>query len=134
MPSPVLDFTDTPPGSPANGDRYVVGPSPSGAWSGHANEYAVYLGSAWTFRAPIEGDVVFDQTAKFTKSYRNSAWSALAFGVAYTFADATARTAVGTYYTEDVGRLAWQQSDDTIWMLKSVASPGTSATPTWIPV
>lgn len=134
MPSPVINFTNTPPGSPANGDRYVCGTSPTGAWSGQANKYATYLGSAWEFRTPIAGDVAFDQTAKKFKTYQNSAWSNLGFGVAYTFADSTARTATGTYYSEDVGKLAWQQSDDTAWLLKTVTSPGASATPTWVQV
>lgn len=75
MPSPVKNFTNTPPGSPANGDRYVCGTSPTGAWSGQANKYATYLGSAWEFRTPIEGDLVYDQTADTHKVYDGSAWN-----------------------------------------------------------
>ncbi len=51
-----------------------------------------------------------------------------------TFANATLRTAVGSYATTDVGKIAWQTDDDTLWLLKSVSSPGGSATPTWIQV
>lgn len=75
MPSPVLNFTNTPPGSPADGDRYVCGTSPTGAWSGQANKYATRLGGAWEFRAPIEGDLVYDQTADAHKLYDGSAWN-----------------------------------------------------------
>ena len=40
---------NTPPGSPANGARYIVGTAPTGAWAGQANKLARYLDSAWQF-------------------------------------------------------------------------------------
>lgn len=52
----------------------------------------------------------------------------------WTFADSTARTAVGTYANGDVGKFARQTSDNSVWMLTAVTSPGSSATPTWIQV
>lgn len=39
---------NTPPGSPAAGDVYIVGTSPTGAWAGRANAVAVYYGG-WKF-------------------------------------------------------------------------------------
>lgn len=75
MPSPVKNFTNTPPGSPANGDRYVCGTSPTGAWSGQANKYATYLTSAWEFRTPIEGELVYDQNGDVHRLYDGSAWN-----------------------------------------------------------
>ena len=44
-----------PPGSPAEGARYIVGSSPTGAWSGHADEVAAYQDGAWMLYAPVEG-------------------------------------------------------------------------------
>lgn len=41
--------TNTPPGSPAAGDAYVVGTSPTGAWAGRANCVTIYSGTAWDF-------------------------------------------------------------------------------------
>lgn len=41
--------SNTPPGSPVEGSRYVVGPSPTGAWAGQANKLARFLNSAWAF-------------------------------------------------------------------------------------
>lgn len=35
-----------PPASPAEGARYIVAPSPTGAWSGHANHIAAYQDGA----------------------------------------------------------------------------------------
>lgn len=40
---------NSPPGSPAEGDRYIVGTLPSGAWSGHAGQLARYESAAWHF-------------------------------------------------------------------------------------
>jgi hypothetical protein len=41
--------TNTPPGSPANGARYIVGTAPTGAWAGRANQVAQWLDGAWRF-------------------------------------------------------------------------------------
>lgn len=41
--------TDTPHASPNEGDRFVVGTSPNGAWSGQANKLARFLDGAWHF-------------------------------------------------------------------------------------
>lgn len=40
---------DTPPGSPSEGDVYVVGTSPTGAWAGRANTIAGFFLGSWIF-------------------------------------------------------------------------------------
>lgn len=40
---------NSPPGSPAEGARYIVGTAPTGAWAGQANKLARYLDTAWEF-------------------------------------------------------------------------------------
>lgn len=40
---------NAPPGSPSDGDSYVLGAAPTGAWAGRANCLAVYVGGAWSF-------------------------------------------------------------------------------------
>ena len=40
-----------PPGSPVNGDRYIVGASATGAWATHDDELAIYR-DGWKFYAP----------------------------------------------------------------------------------
>jgi hypothetical protein len=45
----------TPPGSPTNGDLYIVGPSgASGTWAGHEKDLAYYR-SGWVFYNAFEG-------------------------------------------------------------------------------
>ena len=40
---------NTPPGSPTNGDVYIVGSAPTDAWAGKANKVAIYTTNVWTF-------------------------------------------------------------------------------------
>jgi hypothetical protein len=40
---------NTPPASPTNGARYIVGAAPTTAWSGQANKLARWLDGAWQF-------------------------------------------------------------------------------------
>lgn len=44
-----------PPGSPAQGDRYLVPAGATGGWAGHDGEIAVYDLNAWVFQAPVAG-------------------------------------------------------------------------------
>ena len=45
----------SPPGSPADGNRYIVAASPTGAWSGQAGKIAAWQDGAWAFYTPREG-------------------------------------------------------------------------------
>lgn len=66
---------DTPPGSPTNGQRWHVGASPTGAWSGQAGKIAVRANSTWVFITPKEGWLMTSQAdaAKLYK-YQGSAF------------------------------------------------------------
>ena len=70
----VLDELNTPPSSPSSGDRYLVGTSPSGDFSGHSNELAEYDGSSWTFNAANEGWSVFIEDIDKLKTWNSSSW------------------------------------------------------------
>ena len=45
----------TPPGSPSEGDRYIVGPTATGDWATHENDIAWFDGAAWRFDTPLAG-------------------------------------------------------------------------------
>jgi hypothetical protein len=75
---PVADReVDTPPGSPSEGDRVIVGGSPTGAFTGHAREIAQWSGSAWTFTAPKQGMVVFvlDENEPYKQTASSAPWA-----------------------------------------------------------
>lgn len=66
----------TPPGSPADGDAYIVAGSPTGAWTGHAKSIAVYVSTAWQFIVPLEGDYADAIDEDVLYRYSGSAWAA----------------------------------------------------------
>lgn len=68
---------DTPPGSPTEGDRVIVGSSPTGDFVGHAQEIAQWSGSAWIFTTPRHGMVVFvrDENEPYKQTATTSPWT-----------------------------------------------------------
>lgn len=74
MPSVKDKDLNTPPGSPANGDRYIVGPSPTGAWASQAGKVATYEVSTWVFYTPKNGWVLFVEDEAVLYRYLSSAW------------------------------------------------------------
>lgn len=72
---PVLATQNDPPTSPVKGDRYIVGSSPTGAWTGYAQRIAVYNGTGWSFIMPDEGWRAWDATANADKVFDGSVWN-----------------------------------------------------------
>lgn len=68
----------TPPGSPGNGDAYIVAASPTGAWSGEATKIAVYLSrsSSWAFITPKAGWGVRNLSDSSVYVFDGTSWSA----------------------------------------------------------
>lgn len=46
---------NTPPGSPIDGDLYILGGSPTGVWSGQGGNLALLVNAAWVFISPKSG-------------------------------------------------------------------------------
>jgi hypothetical protein len=69
--------TSDAPGAPADGDMYIVGPSPSSGdeWSGHEGELAYYQSSAWLYFTPPEGWRVWALDENKLYVYTGSAWA-----------------------------------------------------------
>ena len=67
----------TPPGSPADGARYVVAASPTGAWSGRAGEVAAYQDGAWTFHTAKEGWIAWVADEDVAIVYASGTWMLL---------------------------------------------------------
>ena len=86
---------NTPPGSPAAGDCYVIGASPTGVWTGQAKTLAFYT-TGWNFITPWEGLTVWanDSNALFT--YDGAAW-----GLTYNLSSFNNLTMLGINATAD---------------------------------
>lgn len=87
MPAVVSFGDNAPPGGPSNGDMYVVGGSPSGAWASNANDLAYYAGG-WLFVTPAAGFVVYVADDDVYAVYDGTSWQYLDSG-------ATSQQAVG---------------------------------------
>ena len=66
----------TPPGSPVQGDRYIPGPSSTGAWSGHDGELAIYL-NGWVFRPPRNGWLAYIEDESVLLRHNGTIWTGL---------------------------------------------------------
>ena len=74
----VIDTLNTPPGSPATNDAYLVDTSPTGAWltpTDLSNNLVIYNGAAWVATAPQEGDFLFDKDSDVQRRYDGSSWA-----------------------------------------------------------
>lgn len=65
-----------PPGSPADGDRYIVGASATGAWATHDGEIAHYFGG-WLFTTPPDGARVFVEDEHAIVGHDGTSWFTL---------------------------------------------------------
>ncbi len=70
----------TPPAAPANGDRYIVPASATGAWASHVNKLAAYQDGAWAFFQPREGWLSWVADEDKLYAWSGSAWIAAASG------------------------------------------------------
>lgn len=65
---------NTPPVSPSDGDTYIIGTSPTGAWVGLAGQIAYYNVSTWTYLDPATGWIVYDQNQNKALRFTGGAW------------------------------------------------------------
>lgn len=68
---------NTPPAAPADGDAYLIGTAPTGAWSGSANQIAACLDGTWRFYAPYDGLKAFVMSTATLIVYQGGTWRAL---------------------------------------------------------
>jgi hypothetical protein len=67
-----------PPASPAEGQGWIVAASPTGAWSGHAGDLALWQEGAWLFLAPEVGWVALVIDEGRLVYWTGDAWAAIA--------------------------------------------------------
>jgi hypothetical protein len=74
----------TPPGSPANGDRYIVAASPTGAWSGYAGMIVTWTTDAptvplgfWDVHTPNAGFLAYNLADSNLYLFDGTNWNAI---------------------------------------------------------
>lgn len=71
----VINATTTaPPGSPAEGDRYIVTFPASGVWAGRATQIASWNNGAWVYYAPKVGWEVHDISTDRILRFDGTSW------------------------------------------------------------
>lgn len=94
---------DAPPPGAAEGDAWIVGPSPEGSWSDQAGALAVLTENEWRFVNPVERMQIFDSTAGSIAVWRDGAWwwpQAVTSPTGGGTIDAEARAALGALLGE----------------------------------
>lgn len=114
----------TPPGSPAEGDVYIVPASATGAWSGQTGKIAHFYGNAWYFYTPKTGMHLWLDPDKDLAYYTGSAWSTQGGGARYVVNPASATCVIPTL---SAGTTTASQSGTTITVTCSVAHNISSA-------
>jgi hypothetical protein len=64
----------TPPGSPSDGDTYLVKATGTGAWAGQDGKIAFSVDGAWRFYAPFNGLAAYVSDESVLLVYNGSAW------------------------------------------------------------
>ena len=87
---------DTPPAAPDEGQTWLVGDTPSGAWSNHPGELASFQAGGWIFTVPRDGlralDLSTGQDIRFRGGWLRPATPAVPTGG--TTVDTQARAAI----------------------------------------
>ncbi len=62
------------PGSPSDGDAYIVAASATGTWAGHDDDIAAYQSGAWAYHTPAAGWVVWNAATGTVIIWDGTAW------------------------------------------------------------
>jgi hypothetical protein len=65
---------DTPPDAPESGQSWIVGNSPTGAWTGKAMHLTGWSVSGWRFVAPVEGMAAWVIADALTARFQGGGW------------------------------------------------------------
>ena len=69
------------PAAPSEGDRYIVAPAPTGAWSGKPGQIAAWQDGAWTFYEPVKGWLAWVEDEQRLFAFDGTTWvDAVALG------------------------------------------------------
>jgi hypothetical protein len=63
-----------PPSAPAVGQCWIVGPTPTGAWTGQAHALAGWTAGGWRFVSAREGLAAWDEARRISLRFSRGAW------------------------------------------------------------
>ena len=63
-----------PPPTPVAGSCFIVGPAPTGAWSGEASALASFSAAGWRFIEPTDGLQAWVKSTSTLAFYHGGAW------------------------------------------------------------
>jgi hypothetical protein len=108
------------PGSPAEGQRWIVAASPTDAWAGHADDVAAWQDGSWQFSTPQTGWVAFvaDEGTLLV-------WNGLAWGDFFSTVTSIQNLALlGLGTTADATNPFSAKLNKALWTAKTVAEGG----------
>ena len=113
---------NAPPGSPDEGERWIVSasPAPTGAWAGHGDEVAAWQDGGWQFHAPQTGWVAYAADESALVIWNGTAW--VDFLSTVTALQNLALLGVGT--TADATNPFSAKLNNALWVAKTVAEGG----------
>ncbi len=128
----------TPPGSPAEGARYIVGASPTGSWSGHATHVAAWQDGIWTFYAPVAGWLAWVDDESQSYLFAGGGWVPAPGGAGASLIPKGAWSSVATYATGDLvereGYAFLSNVDDNLDNEPDAETPGSTSDWTYFSV
>lgn len=65
---------NAPPATPVDGQCFIVGTAPTGAWAGQAKAIAGYAPGGWRFVAAVAGMRALEQASGQTATYDGTSW------------------------------------------------------------
>ncbi|HAM46288.1 MAG TPA: ribonuclease III [Alphaproteobacteria bacterium] len=103
----------TPPATPQEGDRHIVGAGAGGGWSGQDGNVAVWQAGAWRFHTPRAGWRAFIETDTALSLHDGAGWSDIWRKTGFTVAQAPFGAATDFHILEEEHTLAQAATSDT---------------------
>ena len=66
-----------PPGTPADGQRWIIGLGPTGLWAGRATQIAAWQDGAWVFYVPKDGWLAWNEATLTSLIFSSGSWVSL---------------------------------------------------------
>lgn len=108
-----------PPGSPADGDRYLVKATGTGLFAGHDNQIAHFTAGDWSFYPPRPGFICFVADEAVLLTWNGSAWAGISSMIDF---QNIAELGLGT--TADSTNPWSAKLNNALWVAKTVAEGG----------